>query len=121
MGNDGWFNLGFPDLEKATDRQKAFVEKSWRKLSKLLGTEELVVIELMGRDEWIDNLSKIRAGELIGAMKTVDDRRERIGVMDPLTASTRGFCPSCLKKMQATALGFRCLVCGARSFRMVLR
>jgi len=121
MGNDGWFNLGFPEPDKATDRQKAFVDKSWRKLSKLLGTEELVVIELMGRDEWIDNLSKIRAGELIGAVKTLNDRKERVGVMNPLTASTMGFCPHCMKKMQATSMGFKCLICGAKSFRMVLR
>jgi len=118
---ESWYNLGFPDLETATDRQKAFVAKSWKKLSKVLSTEELCMIELMGRDEWVDGMTKIRAGEMIGAIKSLDDRKDRVGVMDALTASTQGFCPHCMKKMQASSLKYRCLVCGATSFRVVTR
>lgn len=108
---DSWFNTGFPVLEGATSKQKKYIIRLWEDVAKMIDQSELCMIELMGRNEWVDALSKKRASDLISGAKYVKDNRNLKNDLGGLTGFSKGVC-TCGRKMEETGWGFKCQICG---------
>lgn len=110
----------------ATDKQKWFIRRNWRKVCTTLSLEEKCAVELMGEDSWIEGaLTKRKASDIIGCIKNPppptkeEIKRHELSAVQ-MRDMSNGVCV-CGGKMERVGYGLKCFSCGEDFFLVGVR
>jgi len=122
-----WWSGGFPEIEKATENQRYYLQRRMHLVESMLSLEEKTALRMRGGfKEWLDLVSKDRAREIIGRVKTLEDQNRLQEVANSI-ARSHGFdspsesvCSLCGGKVEQDGIVKRCSRCGEVSLYVKL-
>ena len=125
--SDQWWSGGFPEIEKATENQRYYLQKRMHLVESMLSLEEKTALRMRGGfKEWLDLVSKDRAREIIGRVKSLEDANKMQEVANSIArahgfeASSDGICSMCGGKVTQDGVVKRCEKCGEASLHVQL-
>ena len=111
---NGWWSSGFPDPKLATEKQIGYIRSMWKDVIGFLDQTEIVAMELMEPELWLEGLSCVRASDIISAIVHKREQKNKAAEAVPqdVPQDPSIKCPGCGREnMLRMTVGYRCPLC----------